>query len=64
MKSHSPPWQWRSPPMLWAIMRYSELAASVSLHVESTSIQTVLESESIWKDWTASEIPFSIFSID
>ena len=46
--------------MLWAIMRYSELAASVSLHVESTSIQTVLESESIWKDWTASEIPFSI----
>jgi hypothetical protein len=46
--------------MRWAIMRYSELATSVSCMSKSTFIPTMLESASIWKNWTASEIPFSM----
>src|ERR1017187_4048188 len=36
------------------------LAASVSCMSKSTFIPTMLESASIWKNWTASEIPFSL----
>src|ERR1035437_5802512 len=35
-------------------MRYSEVAASVSCISKSTFIPTMLESASIWKNWTAS----------
>ena len=38
-----------SLPMRWAIIRYSELAASVSCMSKSTFIPTMLESASIWK---------------
>src|ERR1022692_730037 len=52
-------WEWLySLPMRWAIMRYSELAMSVSCMSKSTFMPTMEESASIWKNWTASEIPY------
>jgi len=44
--------------MRFAIMRYSELATSVSCMSKSTFIPTMDESASIWKNWTAGDSVF------